>query len=71
MKNVKFNDNRSLLTKIADLSEKASVFIYKYRYLIFILLALGAAGYFEMEDQICKNPESTQCIEYHKSQNNK
>lgn len=71
MKNVKFNDNRSLLTKIADLSEKASVFIYKYRYLIFILLALGAAGYFEMEDQICKNPESTQCIEFHKSQNNK
>lgn len=68
MKNVKFNDNRSLLTKIADLSEKASVLVYKYRYLIFILLALGAAGYFEMEDQICKNTESSQCIEYHKSQ---
>lgn len=71
MKHVKFNDQRGFLTKIADLSEKASVFVYKHRYLIFILLALGAAGYFEMEDQICKNPESTQCIEYHKSQNNK
>lgn len=68
MKHVKFNDQRGFLTKIADLSEKVSVFVYKYRYLIFILLALGAAGYFEMEDQICKNPESTQCIEYHKSQ---
>lgn len=68
MKHVKFNDKRNFLTKVADLSEKASVFVYKYRYLIFILLALGAAGYFEMEDQICKNPESTQCIEYHKSQ---
>lgn len=68
MKHVKFNDQRGFLTKIADLSEKASVFVHKYRYLIFILLALGAAGYFEMEDQICKNPESTQCIEYHKSQ---
>jgi len=50
MKHVKFNDKRNFLTKIADLSEKASVFVYKYRYLIFILLALGAAGYFEMED---------------------
>lgn len=64
MKHIKFNDNRSFLTKIADLNEKLSKCILKLWPIIFILIILGIAGHFEMEDEICKNPSSKQCIEY-------
>lgn len=67
MKHVKFKDNRSFLTKVADLNEFLSNKIKKLWPFIFMFIILGIVGTMDMEDEICKNPKSEQCIEYQKS----
>lgn len=64
---VKFNDNRSILTKVADANEKGSNFIRKWLPVIIAVIALGIVGTMDYEDQICKNPQSQQCQEYKNS----
>lgn len=66
MKHVKFKDNRSVMTKIADSTEKLSKLVP----FILVIVLLGIVGTMDMEDEICKNPQSKQCIEY-KAEKNK
>lgn len=61
---VKFNTNESSLTPLANLFKNLSKRLRKLLPILVIVGLLGVAGKMDFEDQICKNPNSKQCIEY-------